>query len=111
MTALGINLYFSNLGWDSPGHLPQEITKLRANRTIGETIPLSPENAAWNHRHIQYLKRKVAFLSLRYLFKTKGNLPQEIRQLAREDKTFYQWFPISLLEAGVGRALGLYHPR
>jgi succinoglycan biosynthesis protein ExoW len=106
----GINLYFSSLDWDNPAHFSQVITKLRTYITIKNNIKLSKDNALWNDAHIKSLKRNIAFLALRQFIKTKGKIPQEIKKLAREDKTFYRWFPVCLIQVATLKALGIYKP-
>lgn len=106
----GINLYFSHLSWDSPEHLIQIIARMKAHSAIKESVPLSRENDKWNDAYIQSLKRKIAFLTLRRFIKNRGAWPKEIKALSREDGSFWGWFPVRALEAGVGRALGVYRP-
>ncbi len=106
----GINLYFGSLGWDNPAHLAQVITNLRVHSTIKNNIILSKDNTLWNDKHLKSLKLNIAFLSLRQFFKTKGKIPDEIKKLAREDKTFYSWFPVCMVQAVFGKALGVYKP-
>ncbi len=106
----GINLYFSHISWDSPGHLIQEITRMKAHCAIKNKVRLSLENDRWNDKYIQGIKRKIAFLSLRQFIKTRGKWPVEIKALGREDRNFFSWFPLSLFQAGAGKALGLYRP-
>jgi len=107
---MGVNLYFGNLSWDSPGHLAQVFTNLRAHSVIKSKIALSRANDIWNDWHINVLKRNIAFLSLRHFLKTRGKWPVELRAFAHDVKNFFLWFPASLLQVGVGRALGVYHP-
>jgi succinoglycan biosynthesis protein ExoW len=106
----GINLYFGSLGWDNPAHLAQVITNLKTHNTIKNQTVLSKDNTLWNNAHIKSLKCNIAFLTLRQFFKTKGKVPDEIKKLAREDKTFYRWFPVCLIQVLVGRVLGIYKP-
>lgn len=106
----GINLYFGSLGWDNPAHLAQVITNLKARDTIRTRIPLSRENLRWIKNHIKMLGRNIAFLALRQFIKTKGKIPEEIRKLAHEDKAFYHWFPLSVVQVVIGKPLGIYKP-
>ncbi len=106
----GINLYFSALSWDSVGHLSQIITKLRTYNEIKHHITLSKDNMLWNNELLKSVKRNIAFLALRQFFKTKGKIPEEIKKLARDDKTFYHWFPLSVIQVIIGKPLGIYKP-
>ncbi len=106
----GINLYFGSLGWDNPSYLSQVITNLRAHNVIKNKITLSTENLMWNNEYINKFKRKIAFLALRQFIKTKGKIPQEIKRLAGEDRTFYYWFPVCLIQVATLKALGIYKP-
>lgn len=106
----GINLYFGSLGWDNPAHISQVITNMKAHDTIKTQIPLSKENMRWVNTHIKALKHNIAFLTLRQFFKTKGKIPEEIKKLAHDDKTFYHWFPISIIQVIIGKSLGIYKP-
>ncbi|MEQ1705522.1 MAG: hypothetical protein ABL867_06060, partial [Rickettsiales bacterium] len=73
-------------------------------------IILSKENSLWNENYIKTLKRNIAFLTLRQLIKTKGKIPDEIKKLAHDDKTFYHWFPLALIQVIIGKPLGIYKP-
>ena len=105
----GINLYFSNMGWETEGYLKRLIDDMRAHMLIQRTIPLGAENKAWNARYIAQHKRKVAFHTLRR-FAKRGKIPCEVCALAKRDAGFYVWFPYYALQAVVGKCLGLYHP-
>lgn len=106
----GINLYFKSLNWDDPDHILQVITNMRANYTIKRDILLSKDDRIWIKSRITSLKRNIAFLTLRQFIKTKGKIPEEIRKLARDDKTFYHWFPLSIIQVIIGKPLGIYKP-
>ena len=107
----GINLYFDNLGWDTPDHLAQVISNLRVHRTVASEVLLAPADAAWNKRHIASLRRNIAFLSLRQFARDRGRCPAELTELAREDRWFPAWFPAYAVQVAVGRAVGVYRPR
>lgn len=106
----GINLYFNSLNWNDPGHILQVITNMKANDTIKSNIPLSKNDKVWIESRITSLKRNIAFLSLRHFIKTKGKIPEETRKLANTDKTFYHWFPLSVIQVIIGKPLGIYKP-
>ncbi|MEK6746110.1 MAG: glycosyltransferase [Pseudomonadota bacterium] len=106
----GINLYFSALSWDSVGHLSQIITKLRTYNKIKSTMTISKNDMLWNKALIKSIKLNIAFLALRKFFKTKGRIPEEIKKLAHDDKTFYHWFPLALIQVIIGKPLGIYKP-
>jgi len=106
----GINIYFSNLDWNSAGHLSQVIYRLKAHLTIQKGVELTQDNIVWNKSFIATLRRKVVFLSLRQIVRNKGKCPDELKALAREDKWFYVWFPLYLFQVVTGKILGLYNP-
>lgn len=106
----GINMYFANLSWDSPGHLKCVIDSLRAHAAIRKQVSLPPKAYAINNARIAGLKRNIAFLTLRHMVKNTGAVPPEVKDLAKKDKGFAGWFAISALQAVGGKAFGLYRP-
>lgn len=106
----GINLYFSNMDWDSPGYLKRILDNMKAHSIIQSSVSLSLENRAWNNRYIAENRRKVAFHCLRYCVNNKGKYPPELKKLVQEDKQCIGWFMICAVQVGVGWLFGLYHP-
>ena len=106
----GMNLYFSSFDWDNPAHLSQVITNMKAHQMMEKRIALSKDNILYNDILIKSFKRNIAFFALRQFLKKKGKIPYEIKKLARENKNFYLWFTICLLQVVVGKVLGIYKP-
>ncbi len=106
----GINLYFSNMGWETPGYMQRLIDNMRAHTLIGRTVALNASDREWNDRHIALHKRDIAFHTLRRLAKG-GGMPQEVRTMAKRDARAYLWLPYYAVQAVVGKALGLYKPK
>jgi succinoglycan biosynthesis protein ExoW len=106
----GINMYFSNLVWDSEGFFKCLLDGLRARLLIKAKVKLSCDNMRWNNMCIAKFRRDLVFHVLRYCVRNKGNLPPEAKALAREEKWVYVWFPFYAVQVSIGRALGLYHP-
>ena len=104
----GVNMYFGNLNWDSPGYFRCLADQLRAHVVISKTIRLEEHDADWNDAYVSRLRRRVVFHSLRCFVKSKGKWPPELKALAREDKRFIAWFLIGTFQVTIGRALGLY---
>lgn len=106
----GVNIYFGNIGWDTPGHLTRLSDRLRSHVHIRDVIALSKENAAWNNKLIAKLRRDFVFHTLRQWVAHKGAWPQAARALARQDASFLLWFPVHTVQVSIGRLLKTYHP-
>ena len=106
----GVNIYFSNIGWDSPNHLTRLSDRLRSHVHIGKVVALSRENAIWNNKQISKLRNDFVFHTLRQWAVHKGSWPQAARALARQDKSFASWFAVHAVQVSIGRLFKVYHP-
>lgn len=105
----GVNIFFGNMAWDSPGLLGTVIDKLRTHQYIQQNIVLPEQSAAWNSCKIKSLRINFAYHSVRRIIKLRA-FPNEIKRLAIEDKFFLCWFPYYALGAFIGKPLGLFKP-
>jgi succinoglycan biosynthesis protein ExoW len=106
----GVNLYFGNIGWDSPGHMQREVDRLRAHMFMQKRLPLSPADAAWNKAFMSGLRRNLVFHVVRKFIKSKGHWPNELRPLIKEDKSFFCWFVFYAFQVAAYKPLGLFRP-
>lgn len=79
----GVNIYFSNLGWNSERCLSIKVDVLLAHRMIAETLNLSSRNKQWNDVRLVECRRELAFHMLRNLRKAPLRALREINRLAR----------------------------
>lgn len=105
----GINLYFSNMGWDTEGYLRMLVDNMRAHQRIGQLFALSAEDRTWNDAYVASYKRHIGFHMLLRMLKRR-KLPPELCLLLKRDASAYGWLPYYAVQAWVGKALGLYRP-
>jgi succinoglycan biosynthesis protein ExoW len=106
----GLNMYFGNLGWDSPPFLAIKVDQLLAHRLIAETVALSPANKEWNDGHVTACRRDLAFHVLRQLAKHPARVPNQLWRLIRADPRAALALPMDMVRAArsvlVGRNQG-----
>jgi succinoglycan biosynthesis protein ExoW len=107
----GVNMYFKNLDWNGEGHLRRLVDCIRCYITIQQTMRLSDANFTWNRSHIVRLRRNFAFHAVRRFVKARGEWPEEVHLLAKDDKRFKWWFPTYAVQTVIGKAFGMYHPQ
>ncbi len=95
----GLNMYFGNLGWDSPPFLAIKVDQLLAHRLIATTVPLSPANKEWNDRHVIACRRDLAFHVLRQLAKHPARVPKQLWRLIRADPGAALALPMDMMRA------------
>jgi succinoglycan biosynthesis protein ExoW len=95
----GLNIYFGNLGWDSPKCLAIMVDKLLAYRIVGKTITLSPSNKEWNEARVLTCRRELGFHMLRHLAKHPGRVPKEICRLIWRDASVALALPVDMVYA------------
>jgi succinoglycan biosynthesis protein ExoW len=95
----GLNMYFGNLGWDSPPFLAIKVDQLLAHRLIARTVPLSSANKEWNDRHVVACRRELAFHVLRHLAKHPGRVPKQLWRLMRADTGVVLALPMDMARA------------
>lgn len=95
----GWNMYFGNLGWDSPPYLAIKVDQLLAHRFIAKTVPLSSANKEWNAGHVIACRRELAFHVLRHLAKHPGRVPKQLWRLIRADTGVVLALPMDMVRA------------
>lgn len=95
----GLNMYFGNLGWDSPAFLAIKVDQLLAHRCIAKTVTLSPANKEWNDRHVIACRSELAFHVLRHLAKHPGRVPRQLWRLIRADTGAALALPMNMARA------------
>lgn len=106
----GLNMYFGNLGWDSPAFLAIKVDQVLAHSLIAKTVTLSPANKEWNDRHVLACRRELAFHVLRHLAKHPARVPKQLWRLTRREPGAALALPMDMVHAArlalVGRKLG-----
>ncbi len=95
----GLNMYFGNLGWDSPAFLAIKVDQLLAHRLIAKTVALSPANKEWNDRHVIACRRELAYHVLRHLAKHPARVPKELWRLIRREPGAALALPMDMVHA------------
>lgn len=95
----GLNMYFGNLGWDSPAFLAIKVDQLLAHRLIAKTVTLSPANKAWNDGHLIACRRDLAFHVLRHLAKHPARVPKQLWRLIRRNPGAALALPMDMVHA------------
>lgn len=98
----GLNIYFANLGWDSPKCLAILVDKLLAHRLIGQTVMLSPANKEVNEGIVSDYHRALAFHILRNLAKHPTRVPKEILRLIGRDPRMALALPVEMVRVARG---------
>jgi succinoglycan biosynthesis protein ExoW len=80
---VGVNIYFSNLDWNSERFLTITVDKLVTRRLIAERLHLSSSNKNWIDEFLAESRRELAFQMLRNLVKNPMRALREINRLAR----------------------------
>jgi succinoglycan biosynthesis protein ExoW len=79
----GINIYFSNLDWNSKKHLSIKVDSLVTRRRIAERLSLSDRNREWNNDQIAECRGQLAFHILRNAVQHPAVAAREMFRLAR----------------------------
>lgn len=95
----GLNMYFGNLGWDSPSFLAIKVDQLLAHCLIAKTVALSPANKEWNDGHVLACRRELAFHVLRHLAKHPARVPIQLWRLIRRDPGAALALPMDVVHA------------
>jgi succinoglycan biosynthesis protein ExoW len=106
----GINIYFSNLGWDNPAFMAIIEDQVRCRSLVAEHQELSPYILQQNAIRLRMDRDDFAFHALRRMVKTWGRIPPEVFRLAQTDPSFYRWFPLAALRVVAGYFIGSYKP-
>jgi succinoglycan biosynthesis protein ExoW len=101
----GVNIYFSNLSWDSDKFLAITVDHFVMRRRIGERVNLSACNQHWNDRLLDKYRRELAFHMVRNLVKHPLRAMRELKRLARMAPGALVVLPIDMIRVGTGRLL------
>jgi succinoglycan biosynthesis protein ExoW len=97
----GVNIFFSNLGWDSERLLAIKVDSLVTHRRIAKRVELSDRNRAWNDKRIRECRHELAFHTLRNLVKNQGRVAREIRRLAVSEPGAVVALPVDMIRMSV----------
>lgn len=103
----GVNIYFSNLGWNSERFLSIKVDVLVTHRLIAEKLKLSSHNKNWNDERLAECRRELAFHILRNVLKKPTRALREINRLARLAPGELLLLPISTIRVAFGQVLRL----
>jgi succinoglycan biosynthesis protein ExoW len=106
----GINIFFTNDRWDSPSYMGIQQNQLRCHTLISKLPGLSEYAAACSAKAVRNWRNNFVFHTMRRTLASKGKVPEEARCLAKMDRGFPIWFPISVLRVLLGCALGSFKP-
>jgi succinoglycan biosynthesis protein ExoW len=82
---VGVNMYYSNLSWDSPKWLTICVDSLVGQRLIRKTIKLSPESKDRNDATIRYYKRLLASHTVKSTVKYPSRVVKAMADLTKKD--------------------------
>ena len=102
----GVNIYFSNLSWDSDKFLAIKVDHLLMRRLIDESLNLSSANKQWNDELLAECRNELAFQMLRNLVKNPTLALREINRLARMAPVAAIVLPIDMIRVAVGHVSG-----
>ena len=105
----GVNVFFSQIGWDSPSLMQIQRGQLESHMLIDRVPGLSPKARFYNAKALADARDAFAFHCLRRTIKNR-QIPAEARQLAKIDEQFWRWFPSSLRRVTIGYWRGSYRP-
>ncbi|MDB5642336.1 MAG: glycosyltransferase family 2 protein [Hyphomicrobiales bacterium] len=104
----GVNIYFSQLSWDSPGALRRVADRIRCFSTFEKELSVSGDQADFIRDKLRRLRDQFSFLCLRAILKRKGKGAAALSQLRHDDPTFDHWFPRSVLRVTIARLTGKF---
>jgi succinoglycan biosynthesis protein ExoW len=102
----GLNMYFGNLGWDSPKCMAIRVDQLIAHRLIGTMANLSPETKKRNAAVVIVCRRELAFHTGRNLMKYPARVPKAIFRLLRSDPGAALMLPIDMIVVALSQIFG-----
>lgn len=88
----GVNMYFSNFGWDSPEFLKILRDHVFCYSRLNKLGGLSVQSREKNLRILERKRLDFAFHSLRRMVKSGGQFPQEVRDLCVKGKMGWVWW-------------------
>jgi succinoglycan biosynthesis protein ExoW len=99
----GVNIYFSNLSWNSEKLLSIKVDVLVTHIRIRETLDLSYSNKKLNDKRLKECRSELAFHMLRNLVKNPTKGLREINRLARLAPGAAIVLPIDMIRVVFGR--------
>ena len=107
----GLNMYFSNLDWNSNKFLSIKVDIFLTHRLTAARVTLSPQNTRLNDRLLAKCRSEVAFHLLRTLLKNPTRAARELTRLARMAPGDAIKLPIDLIRVSLGRGPSLTEPK
>jgi succinoglycan biosynthesis protein ExoW len=101
----GLNMYFSNIDWNSKRTLDIKIDQVRAHRGLARSVRLSADNWKINSRKLRGYQRELAFHLMRATFKFPGRIPVQILRLIRYDPRTLMMLPFHMVCVGIAKVL------
>jgi succinoglycan biosynthesis protein ExoW len=102
----GVNIFFSNLAWDSEKLLAIKVDSLVTHRRIAKRVGLSGRNRAWNDRRITECRSELAFHIVRNIIKNPARVAREIGRLAVTEPGAVVGLPLDMMRMSVCWVLG-----
>ena len=81
----GLNMYFSQLAWDSPKFLAIKADQLIAHKLMSKNLKLSSGNKKWNDNHVIACRRRLGFHLMRTAIKHPTRVLDVLSYLLRTD--------------------------
>jgi succinoglycan biosynthesis protein ExoW len=108
--AEGINIYYSTLNWDDPGHLMRYLGMALTYNQIRKKFTFSHDDQKHIAAKLRQYRLAFAFLTVRYFLKKRELWPPGLVKMTRYDSRFWLWYPLCILCVSVRFPLGLYDP-
>ncbi len=99
----GVNIYFSNLGWNNERVLSIKVDVLVTHLRIAESLELSARNRKWNDRRVDECRKDLAFHMLRNLIKKPAHASREFARLGRMARGTAVVLPIDMIRVALYR--------
>jgi succinoglycan biosynthesis protein ExoW len=106
----GINLYFGNFAWDSPGRLAMARDQIVAHSLVAQRVRLEPRTRRCLDDLIASHNRDFVFLCLRYIAKRR-RVPPELAQMASGKMWYPLRFALTAAQIAISVPFGWYRPR
>ncbi len=106
----GINMYYSNFGWDSPLRIAILLDRVAALSAVPRRVALSPQNRRELDRQIATLRRDIVYQVMRKTLKDR-RIPSEAPRLAENGALTALVYAGRAAELAVLKAMGRYQPQ
>lgn len=101
----GVNIYFSNLTWDSPKFLAIKVDQVVMRLLLERAITLSADNKKWNNELLLRGRGELAFHMLRSLLREPTRAFEEFIRLTQMAPRAACVLPMDMVRVAVGRVL------